>query len=133
MAFIEILLLLVSTISLANFCKCSTTTTTTITKSRSIRKKTIFIFNEYNSRSGNNAEKYATLVSVVKGKAKPDYNLCAIIIYHQDISIVRNDRMISNIFSGLGHYIEMVPAVINNTGMFASKDAIQYTTTKATK
>ena len=42
-------------------------------------------------------------------------------------------RMISNIFSGLGHYIEMVTAVINNTGMFASKDAIQYTTTKATK
>ena len=29
--------------------------------------------------------------------------------------------MVLNNFSGLGHYIEMVPAVVNNTGTFNSK------------
>jgi hypothetical protein len=31
--------------------------------------------------------------------------------------------MVLNNFSGFDHYIEMVPAVVNNTGVFASKDA----------
>jgi hypothetical protein len=85
-------------------------------------KGTIFVFNE-KSRPGNEPEKCAQLASVVKGKAVPDYNLCDIVVYRQAPPIVRNDGMVLNNFSGLGHYIEMVPAVINNTGQFASAGA----------
>ena len=52
-----------------------------------------------------------------------DYNLWDIIVYGQAPPIVRNDGMILNNFSGLGHYIEMVPAVINEIGQFASTGA----------
>ena len=85
-------------------------------------KGTIFVFNE-KSRPGNEPEKCAQLASVVKGKAVPDYNLCDVVVYRQAPPIVRNDGMVLNNFSGFGHYIEMVPAVVNNTGVFASKDA----------
>ena len=85
-------------------------------------KGTIFVFNE-KSRPANEPEKCAALASVVKGKALPDYNLCDIVVYHQAPPIVRNDGMVMNNFSGIGHYIEMVPAVINDTGQFASTSA----------
>src|SRR5687768_13184571 len=68
------------------------------------------------------SQKCAALASVVKGKTLPDYNLCDIVVYRQAPPIVRNDGMVLNNFSGLGHYIEMVPAVVNNTGTFNSKD-----------
>lgn len=84
-------------------------------------KGTIFVFNE-KSRPANEPEKCAALASVVKGKALPDYNLCDIVVYRQAPPIVRNDGIVLNNFSGLGHYIEMVPAVVNNTGTFNSKD-----------
>jgi hypothetical protein len=84
-------------------------------------KGTIFVFNE-KSRPANEPEKCAQLASVVKGKAVPDYNLCDIIVYRQAPPIVRNDGMVMNNFSGIGHYIEMVPAVTNDTGQFASAD-----------
>src|SRR5919107_6223241 len=84
-------------------------------------KGTIFVFNE-KSRPANEPEKCAALASVVKGKAVPDYNLCDIVVYRQAPPIVRNDGIVLNNFSGLGHYIEMVPAVVNNTGTFNSKD-----------
>ena len=83
-------------------------------------KGTIFVFNE-KSRPANEPEKCAALASVVKGKALPDYNLCDIVVYRQAPPIVRNDGIVLNNFSGLGHYIEMVPAVVNNTGVFNSK------------
>jgi hypothetical protein len=83
-------------------------------------KGTIFVFNE-KSRPANEPEKCAALASVVKGKAVPDYNLCDIVVYRQAPPIIRNDGMVLNNFSGLGHYIEMVPAVVNNTGTFNSK------------
>jgi hypothetical protein len=83
-------------------------------------KGTIFVFNE-KSRPANEPEKCAALASVVKGKALPDYNLCDIVVYRQAPPIVRNDGIVLNNFSGLGHYIEMVPAVVNNTGTFNSK------------
>ena len=83
-------------------------------------KGTIFVFNE-KSRPANEPEKCADLASVVKGKALPDYNLCDIVVYRRAPPIVRNDGMVLNNFSGLGHYIEMVPAVVNNTGVFNSK------------
>jgi hypothetical protein len=71
--------------------------------------------------TANEPEKCAALASVVKGKAVPDYNLCDIVVYRQAPPIVRNDGIVLNNFSGLGHYIEMVPAVVNNTGVFNSK------------
>jgi hypothetical protein len=85
-------------------------------------KGTVFVFNE-KSRPANEPEKCAQLASVVKGKAVPDYNLCDIVVYCQAPPIVRNDGMVMNNFSGIGHYIEMVPAVINDTGQFASTSA----------
>ena len=85
-------------------------------------KGTVFVFNE-KSRPANDPEKCAQLASVVKGKAVPDYNLCDIVVYRQAPPIVRNDGMVMNNFSGIGHYIEMVPAVINDTGQFASTSA----------
>ena len=85
-------------------------------------KGTVFVFNE-KSRPANEPEKCAQLASVVKGKAVPDYNLCDIVIYRQALPIVRNDGMVMNNFSGIGHYIEMVPAVTNDTGQFASTSA----------
>ncbi len=63
----------------------------------------------------------ASLASVVKGKAVPDYNLCDVIVYRQAPPIVRNDGMVLNNYSGFGHYIEMVPAVVNTTGVFGEK------------
>ena len=85
-------------------------------------KGTVFVFNE-KSKPANEPEKCAQLASVVKGKAVPDYNLCDIVVYRQAPPIVRNDGMVMNNFSGIGHYIEMVPAVINDTGQFASTSA----------
>ena len=89
---------------------------------RCTRKRNYFVFNE-KSRPANEPEKCAALASVVKGKAMPDYNLCDIVVYRQAPPIVRNDGMVMNNFSGIGHYIEMVPAVINDTGQFASTSA----------
>ncbi len=90
-------------------------------KTEAPEKGTIFVFNE-KSRPANEPEKCAALASVVKGKAVPDYNLCDLVVYRQAPPIVRNDGIVLNNFSGLGHYIEMVPAVVNNTGTFNSKD-----------
>jgi hypothetical protein len=58
---------------------------------------------------------------VVKGKAVPDYNLCDVIVYRQALTIVRNDGIVMNNHSGFGHYIEIVPAVINTTEVFGEK------------
>jgi hypothetical protein len=91
-------------------------------KTEAPEKGTVFVFNE-KSRPANEPEKCAALASVVKGKAVPDYNLCDIVVYRQAPPIVRNDGMVMNNFSGIGHYIEMVPAVINDTGQFASTNA----------
>ena len=54
-----------------------------------------------------------------KGKALPDYNLCDVVVYRQAPAIVRHDGLVINNFSGIGHYIEMVPAAsLNNTNMY---------------
>ena len=80
----------------------------------------VFTFSE-KSRPPNAAQLCASLASIVKGKAVPDYNLCDVIVYRQAPAIVRNDGMVMNNYSGFGHYIEMVPAVINTTGVFGEK------------
>jgi len=77
----------------------------------------VFTFNE-KSKPANDPEKCAALASEVKGKAIPDYNLCDVVVYRQAPAIVRHDGLVLNNFSGIGHYIEMVPAALNNTGMY---------------
>ena len=78
----------------------------------------VFSFNE-KSKPANEPEKCAALASQVKGKALPDYNLCDVVVYRQAPAIVRHDGLIINNFSGIGHYIEMVPAAsLNNTNMY---------------
>jgi len=79
----------------------------------------VFTFNE-KSKPANDPEKCAALASEVKGKAIPDYNLCDVVVYRQAPAIVRHDGLVLNNFSGIGHYIEMVPAaVLNNSAMYA--------------
>lgn len=77
----------------------------------------VFTFHE-KSKPANEPEKCAALASEVNGKALPDYNLCDVVVYRQAPAIVRNDGLVMNNFSGIGHYIEMVPATLNNTNMF---------------
>ena len=78
----------------------------------------VFSFNEKN-KPANEPEKCAALASQVKGKALPDYNLCDVVVYRQAPAIVRHDGLIINNFSGIGHYIEMVPAAsLNNTNKY---------------
>ena len=70
-------------------------------------------------KPANEPEKFAELASEVKGKAIPDYNLCDVVVYRQAPAIVRHDGLVLNNFSGIGHYIEMVPAAsLNNTSMY---------------
>ena len=54
------------------------------------------------------------------GKAIPDYNLCDLVVYRQAPAVTRSDGMIMNNFSGMGHYIELIPAaqVLNETQVF---------------
>ena len=50
----------------------------------------VFTFNE-KSKPANDPEKCAALASEVKGKGKPDYNLCDVVVYRQAPAIVRHD------------------------------------------
>jgi uncharacterized protein DUF1259 len=92
----------------------------------------VFTFNE-KSRPPNAPQFCASLASVVKGKAVPDYNLCDVIVYRQAPPIVRNDGMVLNNYSGFGHYIEMAPAVINTTGEFGEKGVSTSKTSSSNK
>ena len=77
----------------------------------------VFTFNE-KSKPANDPEKCAALASKVNGKGIPDYNLCDVVVYRQAPAIVRHDGLVLNNFSGIGHYIEMVTATLNNTNMY---------------
>ena len=78
---------------------------------------TQYIFNN-KSLPANAPENCASLASVVSGKGIPDYNLCDVVVYRQAPAITRNDGLVLNNFSGIGHYIEFMPAALNNTGAF---------------
>ncbi len=83
----------------------------------------LFTFHE-KSKPANEPEKCAALASEVNGKALPDYNLCDVVVYRQAPAIVRHDGLVMNNFSGIGHYIEMVPAsVLNNSAMYAGNSS----------
>ncbi len=78
----------------------------------------LFTFNE-KSKPANDPQKCAELASKVSGKAVPDYNLCDVVVYRQAPAIVRNDNFVLNNFSGIGHYIEFIPAkTLNETSQY---------------
>ncbi len=80
----------------------------------------LFTFNE-KSKPANDPQKCAELASKVSGKALPDYNLCDVVVYRQAPAIVRNDNFVLNNFSGMGHYIEFIPAkTLNETSQYMS-------------
>jgi hypothetical protein len=83
-----------------------------------------YIFNN-KSLPANAPENCASLASVVSGKGIPDYNLCDVVVYRQAPAITRNDWLVLNNFSGIGHYIEFMPAVLNNTGAFQANTTNQ--------
>lgn len=85
------------------------------------QNKELFLFLMKNVDQEMNQKKCVQLASVVKGKAVPDYNICDVVVYRQAPPIVRNDRTVLNNFPSFGHYIEMVPAVINNTEVLLQK------------
>jgi hypothetical protein len=79
--------------------------------------RTQYIFNN-KSLPANAPENCASLASVVSGKGIPDYNLYDVVVYRQAPAITRNYGLVLNNFSGIGHYIEFMPAALNNTGAF---------------
>jgi hypothetical protein len=85
---------------------------------------THYIYNN-KSKPANAPEFCASLASVVSGKGLPDYNLCDVVVYRQAPAITRNDGLVVNNFSGIGHYIEFVPAALNNTGAFQANTTNQ--------
>jgi uncharacterized protein DUF1259 len=63
---------------------------------------------------------------VVSGKGLPDYDLCDIVVYRQAPAITRNDGLVINNFSGIGHYIELASAdALNNTEAFQANTTNQ--------
>jgi hypothetical protein len=54
------------------------------------------------------------------GKAIPDYNICDLVVYRQAPVVATSDGMVMNNFSGMGHYIELIPAaqVLNDIQAF---------------
>lgn len=70
------------------------------------------------SKLPTNVEGCNALAAVMEGKAVPDHDLCDVIVYRQAPPIVRSDGIVLNNFSGIGHYVEFVPALVNETGVF---------------
>jgi hypothetical protein len=79
-----------------------------------------FTFNP-TSLPPTNIEQCVGYAKELVGKAIPDYNLCDLVVYRQAPAVTRSDGMIMNNFSGMGHYIELIPAaqVLNETQVFA--------------
>ncbi len=71
---------------------------------------------------------------VLVGKAIPDYNMCDLVVYRQAPVVARSDGMVMNNFSGMGHYIELIPAaqVLNDTQVFAGGTTANASTTNGT-
>lgn len=78
-----------------------------------------FTFNP-TSLPPTNIEQCVGYAKELVGKAIPDYNLCDLVVYRQAPAVTRSDGMIMNNFSGMGHYIELIPAaqVLNETQVF---------------
>ncbi|HEU0145215.1 MAG TPA: DUF1259 domain-containing protein [Nitrososphaera sp.] len=78
-----------------------------------------FTFNP-TSLPPTNTEQCVEYAKVLVGKAIPDYNMCDLVVYRQAPVVARSDGMVMNNFSGMGHYIELIPAaqVLNDTQVF---------------
>lgn len=69
----------------------------------------VFTFNA-ESLPPNNMEQCVQYAKELVGKAIPDYNLCDLVVYRQAPVVARSDGMVMNNYSGMGHYIELIPA-----------------------
>ncbi len=51
--------------------------------------------------------------------------MCDLVVYRQAPPVIRSDGMIMNNYSGMGHYIELIPSarVLNDTQEFAGEGA----------
>jgi hypothetical protein len=78
-----------------------------------------FTFNP-TSLPPTNVEECVGYAKVLVGKAIPDYNMCDLVVYRQSPVVARSDGMVMNNFSGMGHYIELIPAsqFLNETQEF---------------
>lgn len=78
-----------------------------------------FTFNP-TSLPPTNIEQCVGYAKILVGKAIPDYNLCDLVVYRQAPVVARSDGMVMNNFSGMGHYIEFIPAAqfLNDTQEF---------------
>ncbi len=67
-----------------------------------------------------NIEECVGYAKILVGKAIPDYNMCDLVVYRQAPVVARSDGMVMNNFSGMGHYIELIPAaqILNETQAF---------------
>jgi uncharacterized protein DUF1259 len=93
-----------------------------------------FTFNP-TSLPPTNVEQCVEYAKILVGKAIPDYNLCDLVVYRQAPVVARSDGMVMNNFSGMGHYIELIPAAqfLNETQEFggATNSSGNGTTTSA--
>ena len=69
----------------------------------------VFTFNA-ESLPPNNIEQCVQYAKELVGKAIPDFNLCDLVVYRQAPVVARSDGMVMNNYSGMGHYIELIPA-----------------------
>ncbi len=92
-----------------------------------------FTFNP-TSLPPTNIEQCVEYAKVLVGKAIPDYNMCDLVVYRQAPVVARSDGMVMNNFSGMGHYIELIPAaqVLNDTQLFAGGTTANASTTNGT-
>ena len=75
------------------------------------------------SKPPTNVEQCIQYGKELVSKAIPDYNMCDLVVYRQAPAVTRSDGMVMNNYSGMGHYIELIPAerVLNDTGVFAGE------------
>lgn len=85
-----------------------------------------FTFNAM-SKPPTNIEQCMQYGKELVGKAIPDYNMCDLVVYRQAPAVTRSDGMVMNNYSGMGHYIELIPAakVLNSTQDFAGEGATE--------
>ena len=92
-----------------------------------------FTFNP-TSLPPTNVEQCVEYAKILVGKAIPDYNMCDLVVYRQAPVVARTDGMVMNNFSGMGHYIELIPAAqfLNDTQEFGGGTTTNASATNGT-
>jgi hypothetical protein len=92
-----------------------------------------FTFNP-TSLPPTNVEQCVEYAKILVGKAIPDYNMCDLVVYRQAPVVARTDGMVMNNFSGMGHYIELIPAAqfLNDTQEFGGDTTANASATNGT-